>query len=525
MPNPALSQANFNKIWDRLLEPCCAWLALQEKHKQFTRSKVRLREIGNSNGFTSNWTFTEFDITTLADTKLRVRIADETPGAGQAQVSLYTADSASGLVAQGSANNGATITLAEQNSSGIAGTVDIGTVSASETDDSHFLEMRPDFPQRLPHVFDGDESEDHSKEAGLHNLWSDRLDVIGDLIKDAMDECVSQVEDTLSLYVARKIKVDTTKFAGFAAQATADSSSGAITVTKSGLLRELELVMASNTTAQSVLEVTPSAGSVSADSTNRGKLSWTTPTLEPNARPGTVAIECTKGGAANFGSEEMTVTFTPSTEGGPNQDKESIRATVVAKVAGAFRSPKIGITLLTASRDTDKSGDSSHLNFANAEIVVTGEDPNNTASGVLYGIVTGSSPNLVVSFYSASGGGSDDLVAQASGISDSSAFTATEQNSSGLTVTGTTGSGADGSEVTFDLNGLESDSNGSNVPDRWEFTITADSAPGRIQQTIGEMAFGEYGPSAQLREVSSSETVGDGKIERGGLDTNIVEAS
>lgn len=66
--------------------------------------------------------------------KIYVTVTDETPGAGQARVSLYMDSGRTQKVAEGSAANGASCTLAEQNDSGLSGTVTLGTVSATDSD-------------------------------------------------------------------------------------------------------------------------------------------------------------------------------------------------------------------------------------------------------------------------------------------------------------------------------------------------------------------------------------------------------
>lgn len=71
---------------------------------------------------------------TDASAKIYVTLDDETPGAGQARVSLYSDAAKLNLVAQGSAANNNTITLAEQNNSGLSGTVALAAPTASDTD-------------------------------------------------------------------------------------------------------------------------------------------------------------------------------------------------------------------------------------------------------------------------------------------------------------------------------------------------------------------------------------------------------
>jgi hypothetical protein len=328
----------------------------------------------------------------------------------------------------------------------------------------------------------------------------------------------------LTNYIADKLTTDDRATAGYLTSSDKDTSSGTITVSKSGIVRDLELVMGENTTAQAVLNKVPTAGSASAESTNRGKLTIGSITLTPGARAGSITLLCTTGGASNFGAEELTVSLKPSSNGGPRMDDRTITAQKTAKPGSTFRAPEIGLESCTIARDTDKSNDATHTEFANAEIVLSGESSSNTASGVLYAWATGTSPNLTISFYKASGQGASDLVAQVSGISNSGAFTAVAQNSSGLTVTGTAGSTPTEKEVVFDCNGLESDSNGTNKPDRWTIAISdpATSATyGKIQECISEI----FGPAAEIAEDSTgNETIEEGVVTRGGENPLLVVA-
>lgn len=115
-----------------------AFLALLLEHALHgqptaTSAAGDLAEAGDPAGVLGTWSLTGIRPTFNTDAAniLYVKLEDETPGAGQARVSLYKDSARTSLVAQGSAANGATATLAEQNSSGLSGTVVLGTVSAS----------------------------------------------------------------------------------------------------------------------------------------------------------------------------------------------------------------------------------------------------------------------------------------------------------------------------------------------------------------------------------------------------------
>jgi len=113
---------------------------------------------------------------------------------------------------------------------------------------------------------------------------------------------------------------------------------------------------------------------------------------------------------------------------------------------------------------TEKRGDNSHLNIAAASPTsptITGLADNNSDSRTLYWQITGSGP-YTVSFYKSASLAAGAIVAQATGVAAGAAYSATQQNSSGLTVAGTAGSapvtGATGtlSRITYHVERIRS---------------------------------------------------------------------
>lgn len=98
-----------------------------------TLANSDLSESGDTGNDLSAWSFTGVrpGFNTSSDWKLYVKLTDESPGAGQALVQVYSDSGRTALVASGSANNSSTVTLAEQNSSGLSGTVALATPSSS----------------------------------------------------------------------------------------------------------------------------------------------------------------------------------------------------------------------------------------------------------------------------------------------------------------------------------------------------------------------------------------------------------
>ena len=122
----------------RLYAGSRAFLALLLEHATHgqptaTSAAGDLVESGDTAAVLTTWSLTGVrpGFNTDAGNRIYVKLEDETPGAGQARVSLYSDSARTALVAQGSAADSSTITLAEQNSSGLSGTVALAAPSAS----------------------------------------------------------------------------------------------------------------------------------------------------------------------------------------------------------------------------------------------------------------------------------------------------------------------------------------------------------------------------------------------------------
>lgn len=86
--------------------------------------------------------------------KLYVTVTDETPGAGQATVSVYKDSARTQKVAEGSGANSTTATLAEQNSSGLSGTVALAAPAATDSDiELTIVSVRPQESGTLARYF------------------------------------------------------------------------------------------------------------------------------------------------------------------------------------------------------------------------------------------------------------------------------------------------------------------------------------------------------------------------------------
>ncbi|GIW60237.1 MAG: hypothetical protein KatS3mg087_1303 [Patescibacteria group bacterium] len=98
-------------------------------------SNADITESGDTAGVLSNWSLTGVRVGYNTDNaaKLYVTLDADAPSAGQNTVSLYKDAARTQLVAQGIGGDNTTITLSEQNSSGLSGSVDIGAASADNS--------------------------------------------------------------------------------------------------------------------------------------------------------------------------------------------------------------------------------------------------------------------------------------------------------------------------------------------------------------------------------------------------------
>ena len=132
----------------------------------------------------------------------------------------------------------------------------------------------------------------------------------------------------------------------------------------------------------------------------------------------------------------------------------------------------------------------------------------------MYIQTVGSSPTLRVDVFSDAAG--LNLVAQSSStLANNDPFVAAPANASGLTVSGTLGTGPTGTLITFDMEFFKADSDNGNAPDRFEFAVSL-TTEGFIQEVFGEIF------TFELNETTlGGETISDGKLRRGGINTGI----
>lgn len=501
MSNLAQTQANWNKLFREhgiFLGPS---KRLKDVERSFdtTRLRIQVKEENDVNAFTSGWVLSgvKFGTNTDENGVVFVRIQNNTPGAGQATISLYTAVGASGLVAQGVVTYPATCTLTQQNASGLSGTVVVGTVTASESNDLHYLRLYPDWPVRATAVLDGSQPEHGAMLAQyLAACNSSRQ-----LIRQARNVWKAAFEAVLAGRGANFLGSGNTTPINKGVTVT----NGAVTTVNAGILEDLRKDMVDEATAgaQKVVKNTVSAGAGVFDSGNQGKGTLSAPTVEEYAVDGLTTAVCVD---ATLGSEEFQVFQRLTNTGEIRKAQNNIR------VNKAFADPTIGIRsamlVRTLTLDTGIAND-----FGTAsQWSISGETSSNTNNGVIYlKVVDGGGSTFKIQGFTSSTYSAGTQVFDSTNVAANNNITLSQVNNSGITGTGRVGASPTLNNTgTLNLNVFVTQ-NSSGVPDKFTVAITAANASrGEIQDLVGELE-GYYLNSATL----GSQTINEGFVAAG----------
>lgn len=495
-------------VWNRVSREMALWLAMEkvltnEKRRYSTkRNRIQIRQIHNDNGFTGAFRLTgvKIGVNTNEDGRLFVRIADETPGANQARVSLYKATGAGGgdLVAQGSANNSTTLTLAEQNSSGISGTVPIGVVSASEANDSHYLEVYPDWGLRARSIWDGSVNED-----------TDSLKAYMDMLplqENAVNGQLANLKAAFSKWLGNRYKILMESGQTTPIEARTKPEDGAIITSFVGLLEDGRRNMADETSpaAQTIVKNVVAATAGTFPASNRGEGSADAPTVQEWAPIGTLKGVCSIDSA--IGRELFDLSITDA-------DGTTYVAENKLEVGEVFSDPKIGIFGLLVehaySFDAPDNND-----FATVDdFDIENESASNTADGVLWlKIVAGTADpaKFSIEYYKSSSYDSGQLVGKTTEGAANAIVTIKQRNSSGLGGTCKIGdSPTAGETCELNLNPFRSSDDDGGVAD--EFTIEISSTSrGEFAECIARLFRYRLNSAA-----SGAETIDDSYVSAG----------
>lgn len=489
MPNPARSQGEFDAFFDRFLHPMRKAGAIKELLDRFRSTDVVVVEHGDVDENTSDWSLSGVQpgVNTDALGRLFVRLVAD---GGDWDVNLYkaTGGGSGDLVASADAvADGATATLSEANGSGISGTVLLSGSVSGVADDIHRLHCLVGYPAHDRAVHDDSDDRD----GVLRQLHGEANARIVGLLAQAEAVAAGVARNPAFVeWVSSFVKGDDRSALSKGTNVDDDQ----VTLSVTGAVEDLREAMDDNTTPQDVDDTTVAAGSPSYDAGNTGAGTLAVGAIKPNVPPGLLILTCIN----ETPPERFRVTLKP--------DDPFERALVGANdlvVGKAWIDPDIPVSL-TLSRTYDKnSTDGTNVQVAASGASIQGLSLTNSDDGVLYGKVVANGSNFNFEFYKSSGLAAGDLVAKATNIATGAAFTATQQNRSGLSISWTAGS-APTNGGTFQL-----DANPFKVgppADKISVVLTR-SATGQVQEAMRRY-FGWY------LEQSGSTTISDNVLRR-----------
>lgn len=412
-----------------------------------------------------DWKFNglEFGVNTDDDGRLYAVLTDGGGGTGHT-VSVYKDSAKANKVAEGTANDNATATLAEQGSSGLSGTVEVGVVTAN--DEIELIILDP-FLHRA-NKFDTDDSDKDYEELQNKSVagQSDVCESVEDSIVSMLSAIQAGIEEFSILGVMKEVLGATSQNV-IEYDYTIDAN-GAVSLEYDGVLRTLFDEMTAD--GKAILQNTPAAGALTAASGNTGTLTGTTITAHDHCYDGdTITVRCTKG--LDSTREEFIV-----------ESNILGQARNILTVEENWIDASLGIALKLDRSITDAGAQAAAV----ASWVINGETSSNTDSGVLYGrIEQAAGVDYIWLWTSSADRDADDTTAStlvASGsVTDAGAGTTlsfTQQNSSGLSGSVSVTYAADGN---FDV-----DLNACAEGDRWTIALTNDYA-GKLLTVIGHL--------------------------------------
>lgn len=506
MTNLAKSQASWNKFGKELGLLLGVRKFLVDGRRKFNNkyNRTQVVEINDTAASTSAWALSGVVIGTNTDENglLYVRITDESPGAGQATVNLYKTTGGGGgdLVATGSAANGATVTLAASNSSGLTGSLTLGTVGASESNDLHRLQVFPDWGLRANALFDGSETE-HTQALRSFLAMCAQVETLYVAMLGIVDSAV------LSFMLDRGANFHQSSQTTLINRSTTDDE-GSITTTFVGLLEDIRQNMVDEATAgaQAVAKNTVSAASVSFDSNNQGLGAMTAPTMKEWALPGLLSFVCVD---ATVGREKFRVTQKITTTG------EVRTAQKFLEVGQPFADPNIGIASCTLTRThtiTTPASSTLHFNTTSSNWSFTDESDKNTNDGILYGVIaagTDDPAKFVIKLYKSSSAQTSQLVAQSAEGAAADSVGLNSRNNSGLSGTAKLGSApVVANTATINLNTFRTQNSAASIPDKFTSLVSV-TTYGEFQKRIAELGY------ALRSATSGSETLHEGYVKAG----------
>ncbi len=479
------TQAKWTDFFREFFTYIHPYKILREIQEKFLFQKTRVLELNEGANVVSAWTFVgaRRGDNCSEGGRLFIKLNDETPGAAQAQIQVYSDSARTALVAQGDAADGAAVTLAEQNNSGLSGTALLGTVAASNLTIELLLDLDEELKgTRAFGISDGSTAAGRSFKITLASIESTlrslvsarRAEIELNFIATRMREFLGSAEPTVISFLE-----------------TADATTGDIDVTVAGILDELDDAMKDETTAavQTVLENTVTVGTPAFDLDNVGKGALVTVATREYARNGTITFKCTAGKDTTL-QEQFTPTML-------DEDALSLTASQFLTISEIWETFRIGVRLRLDRLIVDANDGGAQLDTW----VIVGETLTNTNVGVLYVKYFDIAGTRTVELYNATTRAAAELVATGSKIGDG-VITLVEANDSGL-------SGSVNATFAVDDVDIEVDLQAFAVGDKIRVVITNDEA-GRLQTLTKDLWNFKLNSAA-----AGAETLPDTLVEEG----------
>lgn len=483
----------------------------REGVKKFTRERTRVIDLGALRG-----TATAVAALTLAGLDVGVNCTSEyrlylrfVVNGSNWDLHFYKATGAGGGDEVASVTDIAasgTAALVAVNDSGISGSITLGATVVADATDRYQILGFPDYNTRLPKVLtqaDGVEDDTHTRDA-IQDFYASCADRYRGMISDAR-RCLERIllTDGRRNPVARGNEFTRTKENALVSDVEVDDGSANISRLRTGWHYVLKAAMEDETDAgeQDIVRrvVSAAAGVFSGNNDGLGAVASHTP--QQKCPSGLWTWKCVDD---TLGSERFDGFF--KADDGTEEAFDFFGLQVEKQWAG----PR-GFGPITLTRTKSKTNDGSNLRFAAASgAVVTGANSLNTDDGDLHFKLVANGSNWDIEIYSASSLHTSKLVAKATNIAASAAFTATEQRSSGLEVSWTLGGTVTAvTNIVLSLNPFKLE-NANGVPDEFTITTSVAASPGEIATILAEEFDAEWNT-----DTSGSESIPDNYAKAG----------
>jgi hypothetical protein len=473
MPNAAVSQANATLLAERQIQADRKATLIEDVLNLFTKNTAYVRQDGGYGAggvrMLTAWSISGVKIADGvrnldASGALWVRV---TANGGNWDIHVYKAvGAASEVMNATNVAAGATATLAQANSSGLSGSCLLSaSVMAAIAADTYRLQVYLGYPEYDRQIFDGSQQED----GRIQNDQGAINKSIGAALLSLITQLNRSGESQNQLLQIGRIwqlpgNLDYL-------DKTPTNNEDVVTVQTDGVLPRENQNWKDNTIVQSVAPQTFAAGAVSYASGNVGQGVLTVGAVGSNIKAGRIDVVCSQD---TLPSQRFIVTFTPADGTSPIVGANPLT------ISASWTDPEIPVTLSLVPTYVTTGATTQIASVANIT-AITGVTADFSNAGILYVKVVASGGGFIFQFYADSG--YTLLVAQSPIVAANTAFMATEQNHSGITVGWKSGSApTDGS--LFNVNIQPFTKGSPTLPaDSMSFTLSQ-TAAGRIQDMM-----------------------------------------